>query len=107
MTNRSDIAVYLQCVWCKRDGVGTRIEVGFNTEGNLQLWCLIHDCAIGPAFELRYPPLVAHLTCRECHDTERRTHEHSSGKQEHPGENVRDEISGHEHNHEHGHEKER
>ena len=101
MVNRSDIAIYLKCVWCQRDGIEPRIEVGFTTDGNLQLWCIIHDAAIGPPFELKFPPLVAHLTCQNCRETEKRTQEHGHSGHEHSNE----QIYSNDHGHEHGHEK--
>lgn len=97
--NRSGIAVYLKCVWCQRDGFEPRIEIGFMSDGNLQLWCINHDCAIGPPFELRYPPLVAHLTCHDCRETQQRTQEHSPG----PDEHAQEQVGGHHHGHEHDH----
>ena len=98
MTNRSNIAVYMHCTWCKRDGFDERIEVGFLTDGSLQLWCINHDVAIGPPFELRYPPLVAHLTCHDCREAEKHTHDHSNGRNE----KSHEQVSGHDHGHDHG-----
>lgn len=103
MTNRSDIAIYIKCVWCHRDGIEPRIEVGFTTEGNLQLWCGIHDSAIGPVLELKFPPLVAHLTCHECRDTQKRTHNHDQDQNEHVDKQVSEHEGGHDHRHEHEH----
>lgn len=101
MTNRSNIAIYLKCTWCQREGIEPRIDIGFTSDGNLQLWCAVHDAAIGPPFELKFPPLVAHLTCHVCRDAEKRTHEHGNKADEH----AHEQIHGHEHNHEHRHEK--
>lgn len=102
MTNRSNIAIYLSCIWCAREGIESRIEVGFTTEGNLQLWCLVHDAAIGPVLELKFPPLVAHLTCSNCRDAEKRTHDHDDKAHEH----AHEKIDRNDHGHEHDHEKE-
>jgi hypothetical protein len=102
MTNRSNIAVYLKCIWCERDGIEPRMEIGFTSDGNLQLWCAIHDCAIGPPFELKFPPLVGHLTCAVCRDAEKRTHEHDGKSNERASEQIR----GHDHGHDHGHNEE-
>jgi hypothetical protein len=99
--NRSNIVIYLKCVWCKRDGIEPRVDIGFTSDGNLQLWCVVHDAAIGPPFELRFPPLVASLTCETCHDTANKTHEHAKHDHDHGGEK----IGGNDQGHDHGHEK--
>lgn len=103
MANRSDIAMYLKCIWCQRDGIEPRIEAGFTTDGNLQLWCAVHDAAIGPPMELRFPPLVAHLTCSECRDAQKRTHEHDGKGHSHSEKQVSEHASGHDHDHQQDH----
>ena len=99
MTTRGDIAIYLKCVWCHRQGIEPRIEAGFTADGNLQLWCIVHDSAIGPPFELKFRPLVAHLTCHDCRDAQKSTHDHGDK----PDERSDEQIHAHDHDHEHDH----
>jgi hypothetical protein len=60
------IVVFLHCEKCMQEQTYAGLAVGFTAQGQMQIWCEVHNRAVGPRHELKQPPDMSKIVCGGC-----------------------------------------